>query len=143
MFLTDSADAVRYELAIIALNSIIDSNFIGIGPGGFEIACSLSYSSNTRDVCNPHNWLFELGTNFGVIIMLVQLYIYIRIFQLMLKAIGEVKCKELYFTGVALISTYPGAVLSGVSISSIIGFPLVWCYLGIVLAYINIVKTKS
>jgi teichuronic acid biosynthesis protein TuaE len=125
------------------LISLRDSNFIGIGPGGFELICSTSYAINTRDVCAAHNWLLELGANFGIVILVAQLYIYIKMFRLMVVAINEVQSSRLYFIGLSLITAYPGAVLSGVSISSIIGFSLVWCYFGILLAYVNIIKTKS
>ena len=143
LFFSESADAVRYHLAVIAISTMIDSNYFGAGPGAFELSCFTAYSLDTRDVCNPHNWLLELGANFGLFILLAQLYIYIKLFRLAVKSVLNVKEPKVYFIGLSLLSSYPGAVLSGVSISSIIGYSLVWCYLGIVLAYINIVKDNG
>lgn len=137
-FLSDSADAVRYHLALIAIESLVQSDFFGTGPGGFEQVCLQTFNLDTNDICQPHNWLLELGANFGVIAMLLQLIVYYFLFASCTRLLVKIDSnRNEYLILMGLICSLPSAILSGVSISSIVAFPVVWLYFGFYIATIS------
>lgn len=137
-FFSDSADAVRYHLALIALEALTQSNYFGMGAGGFAKVCSQAFTLETNDICQPHNWLLELGANFGVLAIIIQIFIYYYLFRSCSECLLNNKSNQkrrLKLMG--LMCALPSAILSGISISSIVAFPVVWLYFGMYVAIIS------
>ncbi|WP_394249775.1 hypothetical protein [Vibrio profundi] len=128
----DSADLIRFELARLGFDILVNSYYLGSGPMAFELTCFGSSAYANGGICSPHNWLIELGANFGAISIICQIYIYIYLgFYFFNKFVFEGVSSNSGVLFLTFSSVIPVVFSTGISISSIINFPVVWVMLSL------------
>lgn len=69
---------IRKQLILEGLDITAGSAFMGVGAGNFETYMGTERSQRTGGITNAHNFVLELLGNFGLLITLAFLFIYVR-----------------------------------------------------------------
>jgi teichuronic acid biosynthesis protein TuaE len=122
---------IRTRLNIESINMAIESKLFGVGGGNYEDYMSRSRYHKTAWVIFAHNWWLELLANFGFVIFLCMVVIYLR-WLLTLWRLRQSAQKEdsaiydAYF--ISLLLFLPLSLVP----STIRAFYSVWVYFGII-----------
>ncbi|MBL4938123.1 O-antigen ligase family protein [Clostridium sp. YIM B02515] len=120
----------RYTLIYNVINGIfIKKHYLGYGVGN-SVVLEASFN-NTNDILNVHSFWFEILADFGVIIFLYLLYIYINLI-LGLSKLSK-KSKNIIFSMFLIINIVSLIILIPLSFasSSIISHTIFWIALGL------------
>jgi teichuronic acid biosynthesis protein TuaE len=72
------SDDARGDIINVGIKILIDSNFIGVGPGNFEESISLV---DSNIVAAPHNILLEVVTQYGILGLIIFFCIFLNSFR--------------------------------------------------------------
>ncbi|MFO7659804.1 MAG: O-antigen ligase family protein [Candidatus Cloacimonadaceae bacterium] len=137
-----TSSKIRHRLNIESINLAAESRFFGTGAGSYETYLNKGRYHRTSWVLNPHNWWMELLANFGLLITLGMIFIYLRwLFRLwQLRQASEVKHFDLYDAYfVSLIMFIPLSIIP----SSIKSYYSIWLYFGLIHSVCLAGKLKS
>ena len=71
---------VRTNLYYNSIEALKSSNYLGIGPGQFrQYSIEKKFKLNTETNISPHSWLFEIYSQYGILIFGGYLYIFVLI----------------------------------------------------------------
>lgn len=91
-----SSIKIRSQLFIETFDLAASSGFMGVGGGNIEHHLNTDREYRTAGIINAHNWLLEIFGNFGILILLGFLYIYLRWMYLLWRRYRSVSGKERY-----------------------------------------------
>lgn len=115
----------------------------GIGAGNIEHYMSNYPKYFVGDITNVHNWWIELLVNYGIVIFVGYLILYIGIFVRLWKYVYRLKMPKEKIICEALLCGMVTFSISSISSSSLIAFYPQWAYFGLALAFISYVKNKN
>lgn len=138
----DSVDFIRLYLVKISVNAMQETFYIGLGPGGFELYCESQSAFDLRNICNAHNWFFEIGANFGIVVMFLQIAFPIILFLRLNKYNQLIKSRKEKMIYLAFFGSLPSIFLVSISLSSILQFMMVWIYYAYLLLLINLTRKE-
>jgi teichuronic acid biosynthesis protein TuaE len=129
-----TSSKIRSRLNLESINLAMDSKLFGVGAGGYEIYLGNSRYHKTAWVLNPHNWWLEILANYGLIIFLGFVFMYLRWLHRLwiLRHRADRKrfaVYDAYFVSILLF--VPFSMIP----SSIKGFYSVWIFFGLVHAF--------
>ncbi len=126
-----TSSKIRNQLNIESMNLAIKSNLFGVGAGSYEIYLGNDRYHRTSWVLNPHNWWLELMANFGLIIILGMIFIYMRWLYRLFQLRNSVKNSDFAIYDACFISLLLFVPLSIVP-SSIKSYYSLWVYFGLI-----------
>ncbi|MCM3088667.1 O-antigen ligase family protein [Bhargavaea ginsengi] len=130
---------VRLNLYKSGFYMLLESNFLGVGPKNFGL--NLHPELYTAEIVNPHNWWIELLAEYGVIIFIGFLALYIWILIQLYKIYRQKRItSDITF---ALFLSFCGFVIASVAPSSLFDFWPMWVIIGLALAIINVHYLKK
>lgn len=134
---------IRKALIYESIDLIYESKFIGVGAGNYIDETKPIRSKNTHGVLIPHNFLLELLTEYGLVLFLMFIYIFIRwfidLYIIFRREKGNDRIKTLGML-ISLIFFIPASVLP----SSIIKYSFYWIMFALFQLYIeNNSRTKE
>lgn len=136
-----TSSKIRTQLNQESLNLAAQSGFFGVGAGSYETYLNKGRYHRTSWVVNPHNWWMELLANFGLIIALGMIFIYLRwlfrLWQLRHSSAGkDFDLYDAYFVSLLMF------ILLSIIPSSLRGYYSVWFYFGLIHSVCTTVSTK-
>ncbi len=136
-----TSSKIRTQLNQESLNLAAQSRFFGVGAGSYETYLNKGRYHRTSWVVNPHNWWMELLANFGLIIALGMVFIYLRwlfrLWQLRQSSAGkDFDLYDAYFVSLLMF------ILLSIIPSSLRGYYSVWFYFGLIHSVCTTVSTK-
>lgn len=126
-----TSSKIRIQLNKESINLAVKSNLFGVGAGGYEIFLGNNRYHRTSWVLNPHNWWLELLANFGIIIFLGMIFIYLRWFYRLFQLRNSCKNSAFDIYDACFISLLLFIPLSIVP-SSIKNYYSIWVYFGLI-----------
>jgi teichuronic acid biosynthesis protein TuaE len=128
-FMTSSK--IRTQLNKESIDMAAQSGFLGVGSGNYEYYLHKGRYHRTAWIANPHNWWMELLANFGLLIALGMVFMYLRwlfrLWQLRQSSFGkDFDLYDAYFVSLLLF------ILLTIIPSSLRGYYSVWFYLGLI-----------
>jgi teichuronic acid biosynthesis protein TuaE len=129
---------IRMNLYLDALYATFHSFMLGVGPGNFQYFVYPQF--NTMGIVNPHNWWFEILTNYGFIVLMG----YCCFFVFIVKRIYSIYRLDRINDHVALglLLSFIGFIPACLAPSSLFYFWPMWLLYGIALAFINQERTS-
>lgn len=124
---------IRLNLYKNGLYALYKSNFLGVGPSGYQnnIYSNLFY---TRNILDPHSWWIEILTNYGVFIFVfyvfMVIYILINFYKYYVES--QNKISEIFFL------IWVGFLIGSNGTGVLFYFWPMWLLLGLSLAFINL-----
>lgn len=124
---------IRLNLYMNGLYALYKSNFLGVGPSGYQnnIYSKLFY---TKDILDPHSWWIEILTNYGLFIFVFYvfmcIYILIKLYNYYIES--KNKIPEILFL------SWIGLIIGGQGTGVLFYFWPMWFLLGISLSFINL-----
>lgn len=128
---------IRINLIRNGLHFLYNSFGFGVGAGNIEFHMRNNAIFETFGIVNMHNWWFEILTNYGIIIFILYIIFFIRIF-FKIYVIRKIGSNKIFSE--AILLSLVGFVFASVSPSTFIAFKPQWIILGIAIAYINFYK---
>ncbi|OQP04629.1 hypothetical protein B1690_15250 [Geobacillus sp. 46C-IIa] len=130
--------AIRKELLFKGLELLKNSYFLGVGPGNFEENIHKITSGRGIDgIFNAHNWWMELLANYGLIVFLS--YVIIFVFLLLhLKKIRKWGSGTYSYYALYFFLSFIGFIFASASSSSIFYMWYQWLHFSLAVSFINI-----
>jgi teichuronic acid biosynthesis protein TuaE len=128
------AGFVRLNLILNGLYFLYNSFGFGVGAGNIEFYMRNNAIFETFGIENMHNWWFEIITNYGIIIFMLYLMFFIRIF-FKIYMIRKTENNKIFSE--AILLSLIGFIFASISPSTFIAFRPQWIIIGIAIAYIN------
>lgn len=141
---TGKSVTVRKFLLLNGLNFLAKSHYMGVGAGNIE---PLMEGAPKVDKVNMHNWWAEILVNFGVIIFVL----YIALYVLMLWRLGKLAFLKISpkispiirWGAVSCLAAMIGYSIGGMAPSTAIHFTPMWICYGLSLAVIVLGETQK
>ncbi|MBM4398952.1 MAG: O-antigen ligase family protein [Candidatus Cloacimonetes bacterium] len=73
-----TSSSIRNQLNRESINLLSLSKFLGVSGGNYEVYLNKARYHKTSWVINPHNWWLEILANFGLLVALGMVFIYLR-----------------------------------------------------------------
>ncbi len=126
-----TSSKIRSQVNHESIDIAAQSKLLGVGAGNYEVYMSQGRYHRTSWVLNAHNWWFELLANFGLLIFLGMLFIYLRwiycIFILKQKS-DRITYAEYDAYFISLLLFLPLSIVP----SSIRGYYSLWIYFSLI-----------
>lgn len=129
---TNSAEAVRLNLAFMTFDIMAEYPLTGYGAGGAEAFCD-ARNYETFGICVPHNWPLEMASNFGVPLAVLNIVAILTLLMFLLRH-GERGTFRPVF-----VALFACTIVANFTASSILVLAPIWVVLGLLLAYGNII----
>ena len=127
--------SIRKSLIRENIDMMYESKFLGVGSGNIPSIIAQKRFKKTQNILNPHNFLLELSTAYGLFfgIFFIYLYIYLMfdLFKVMKKERDNFQAKAAF---VSLLLFIPASVLP----SSIIRYNFYWVFFAYFAQFINL-----
>jgi teichuronic acid biosynthesis protein TuaE len=137
---TMSSNIVRLNLLRNTFHYFLETYGFGVGAGNLPYYYKNLPIYNTNSVVETHNWLAEIMGNFGLIIVLGYITMYIFLFySLYMIYKKRPKHKGLLEAGMIGLATF---LVSSISPSSISNLYFHWVFLGFVISMVSVFKGK-
>jgi teichuronic acid biosynthesis protein TuaE len=124
---TMSSLKIRKQLFVETFDLASSTALMGVGGGNFEHYMNTDREYRTAGIINAHNWLLEILGNFGVIILMGFLYIYIKWLYMLWRLYMKSRGRERYLYLMYLMSLLLFIASSALP-SSIRWNHLIWIY---------------
>lgn len=109
-----SSVKIRMHLIDEVVELTEESKFMGLGGGNIEHHMSTDRTHRTAGIINAHNWLLELLGNFGIIPLIIFMYVYLKwLYHLVRRYLeSEGRLKALYMSYIwVLLLFVPASIL--------------------------------
>lgn len=135
----DGSDHVRINLIKNGLFFLISTLGFGVGAGNIEHWMSYEAIYNTGGVLNIHNWWLEILVNYGLIIFIMYLTFYVKLFKSVYRKFKHSRSKIDISISLGTMCFIGGYIIGSISSSSNINSEWLWVFWGIVVAYQGII----
>jgi teichuronic acid biosynthesis protein TuaE len=144
IFQSETSDKIRLNLIKNGLVFLKDTFFLGTGTGNLEYWMSNYSVYYVGTVKNMHNYWFEILSTFGILVFISYIYFYSRLFIENIKTLKITrKNTSMYKIAIVFISLQLSFILASISSSSNISSEWLWLYWGIIISFVNIIKSKN
>jgi teichuronic acid biosynthesis protein TuaE len=129
----------RWTMMVDITNGVfLEGHIQGFGVN--NTAYYLGKVGNAHGLVNPHSLWFEILGDFGIVILLYLIFIYLSMLWDLLKIYLEARKKAIYgltsYLCLSLIAALGGFILTSFAPSSVISFPQMWLLYGLAAAVI-------
>ncbi len=139
---TDS-NLIRLNLIRNGALFLVRSFGFGVGAGNIEYWMSHFRVFDTGIITNMHNWWMEILTGYGVVIFILYILFYVRLFKTMYNTYRKSTERIHSSLSLGIMCFMAGFVLGSISASSNITTEWLWVYWGIVIAYQGTLEPKG
>jgi teichuronic acid biosynthesis protein TuaE len=129
------SDSVRINLIKNGLSFLISTFGFGVGAGNIEHWMSHETIYSTGGVFNLHNWWLEILVGYGLIIFVMYLVFYVKLFKNIYRKFKYSTNKMDISISLGIICFMVGYVIGSISSSSNISSEWLWVFWGIAIAY--------
>ncbi|MBY8911580.1 O-antigen ligase family protein [Bacillus sp. YC2] len=137
------SNLARANLLKNAFHYVIDSYGFGVGAGNVSYYLASEPVYDTGGVAEVHNWLVEMMANFGLLIMLGYLTVYLYLFWTLYKFHERKLGNQSKLIAEGLITALVGFLVSSISPSSVSNLFFHWVFLSLVIAAVNILRRSQ
>jgi teichuronic acid biosynthesis protein TuaE len=127
--------SIRKSLIKENIDMMYESKFLGVGSGNIPSIIAQKRFYNTQNILNPHNFLLELTTAYGLIFGLIFVYFYIHLlfdlYKIMKREKDNFHARAAFLS---LLLFIPASVLP----SSIIKYNFYWIFFAYFTQFINL-----
>lgn len=134
---------VRWNLVYNSFYFFINSFGLGVGPGNLEAYNKFKSPTFTDGIINSHNWWFEIMANYGILIFLLYVIMYVWILYTLFTIRIQTNNLKSRVIAEFLLAGFLTFIVSSSSPSSVIAFIPQWILLGIALSFINVYKREQ
>ncbi|GEM02103.1 teichuronic acid biosynthesis protein TuaE [Halolactibacillus halophilus] len=134
------SDATRINLIKNGMIFLLSTFGFGTGAGNIEIWMANYSKYFVGDILNIHNWWFEILVGYGIIIFIMYMWFYIRLFNSMYRKYKKSSNKIEITISLAIMSSMVGYIVGSVSSSSNISSEWLWVFWAIAIAFQGIPK---
>lgn len=133
------SDFVRINLIKNGLFFLIFTLGFGVGAGNIEYWISHKAIYNTGGILNIHNWWLEILVGYGVLIFIMYIVFYVKLFKSVYRKFKYSRSKVDMSISLGIMCFMIGYVIGSISSSSNISSEWLWVFWGIAVAYQGIV----
>lgn len=129
------SDATRINLVKNGFLFLISTLGFGTGAGNIEYWMINYGTYYTGNIANMHNWWMEILTGYGVLIFVLYITFYLKLFRDLYKTYRTSKDKKTISISLGIMSIMAGFAIGSISSSSNISSEWLWVFWSIVIAY--------
>lgn len=137
------SDFVRINLIKNGLFFLISTLGFGVGAGNIEYWMSHKAMYNTGGVLNIHNWWLEILVGYGVVIFIMYIVFYFKLFRSFYRKFKYSRSKVDMSMSLGIMCFMIGYVIGSISSSSNISSEWLWVFWGIAIAYQGVVLDEN
>lgn len=137
------SDFVRINLIKNGLFFLISTLGFGVGAGNIEYWMSHKAMYNTGGVLNIHNWWLEILVGYGVVIFIMYIVFYFKLFRSFYRIFKYSRSKVDMSMSLGIMCFMIGYVIGSISSSSNISSEWLWVFWGIAIAYQGVVLDEN
>jgi teichuronic acid biosynthesis protein TuaE len=137
------SDFVRINLIKNGLFFLISTLGFGVGAGNIEYWMSHKAMYNTGGVLNIHNWWLEILVGYGVVIFIMYIVFYFKLFRSFYRKFKYSRSKVDMSMSLGIMCFMIGYVIGSISSSSNISIEWLWVFWGIAIAYQGVVLDEN
>jgi len=130
-----SSDVARINLIKNGFTFLINTFGFGTGAGNIEYWMDNYGTYNTFGLTNMHNWWMEILTGYGIIVFLLYITFYIKLFQSLYRKYKISKDKIDTSISLCIMCCLAGFTIGATSSSSNISSEWLWVFFGISIVY--------
>ncbi|MCR6596428.1 O-antigen ligase family protein [Bacillus halotolerans] len=134
------SNVARANLLKNAWHFFLDSYGFGVGAGNVSYYLEHHALYDTDNVTEVHNWLAEILANFGLLIMLGYLAIYLYLIWVLYKFYERKMENQSRLITEGLITAMVSFLVSSISPSSVSNLFFHWVFLALVIAAVNVLR---
>ena len=139
----DGSNIIRMNLIYNSIDFLSQTYGFGVGAGNAEAWMGKYAIYDTRGITNPHNWWIEILVDYGLLIFVFYIIIYMRlVYQLFVVFLRSKDANQKEIAKVLLVSLLT-FVFACISSSSVMAFMPQWILLIMSISFINITKLKK
>lgn len=135
--------ATRMNLVRNGLSFLHSTAGFGVGAGNVEYWMANFARHNTGGITNPHNWWLEISINYGILIFLGYITLYLGIIRGLWRVYRRVKNRTNKMICEGLLVALVGFFLASISSSSIMALKPQWFLFSFALAFLNYARNKE
>ena len=129
------SDYVRINLIKNGLFFLISTFGLGVGAGNIEQWMIGKAIYNTNGIINMHNWWLEIIVGYGLLIFIMYLVFYIKLFKSVYRIFKYSRNEIDISISLGIMCFMVGYVIGSVSSSSNVNSEWLWVFWGIAVAY--------
>ena len=141
---TISSDGVRVKLVLAGLEMFVNSYGMGVGGGNYPYYINHHLiTTNTHGYCNPHNWVIEVLSQYGLVIFILLAVFGFYLIQQYLKLMKQFKnegVNKFTVCGILLGIAY---LIMSIDPSSFMRMPMNWIALSIIVIITDCLHTNA
>ncbi|MBD8070885.1 teichuronic acid biosynthesis protein TuaE [Bacillus sp. PS06] len=138
-----SSNHVRLNLLKNTFHYFLNTYGFGVGAGNLPFYLEYKPIFNTAGVLEVHNWLAEIAGNFGIVIIVGYIIMYVYLFfSLLLNEEAQRNSHQKMLAEAAMVSLV-AFLVSSISPSSVSNLYFHWVFLGFVIAMVSVFKSKA
>lgn len=141
-FTQGGSDNIRLNLIKNGLLYLYSTLGFGVGAGNIEYWMIHEALYNTGGISNIHNWWFEILIGYGIIIFIMYIVFYYKLFKSALLKFKYSRCKIDMSISMGIMCFMIGYIIGSISSSSNINSEWLWVFWGIAVAYQGIDDNK-
>ncbi len=139
----DGSIASRIALIKNALIFSAGSYGLGVGAGNIEYMIEYHGVYDTNGIYKVHNWWLEVLVNYGILVFMGYLVMYLTILLSMFKAYQQAEDSRQKQISQALLLALVAFPIGAISTSSLFTFFPQWILFGLSIAYLSALKRES
>ncbi|MGB3479106.1 MAG: O-antigen ligase family protein [bacterium] len=129
--------AIRSNLARNCLEFLYPTAGLGVGSGNVEYWMENFARHNTAGILNAHNWWLEILTNYGILIFICYIAVYLWLIIRLWRSWCRTNVPKERMITEALLLSLVGFSVASISSSSIMAFEPNWMLFAFALAFLN------
>lgn len=129
------SDSVRINLIKNGFEFLLNTFGFGTGAGNIEYWMENYGTYYTGGIVNIHNWWMEILTGYGIVIFVLYITFYLRLFRSLYRKYRTTKDKKNMTISLALMCCMAGFVIGSISSSSNISSEWLWVFWAVAIAF--------
>ncbi|RYL89316.1 O-antigen ligase domain-containing protein [Sporolactobacillus sp. THM7-4] len=137
-----TSNVIRSHLLLNTIHYVADTFGFGVGAGNLPYYLKNEPIYDTRQIDEVHNWLAEILGNFGLLIVLGYITMYLFLFISLYRAWRLHTGREQKTLIEALVTALVAFLVSSISPSSVSNLYFHWVFLGLVIATVSVLRSE-
>lgn len=135
-----SSTGIRINLIRNSLKFLRDTYSFGVGSGNAKYYMAHYEKFPTKMIYNVHNWWIQILVEYGVLIFVGYLLVFISLVILLYRLYKRAQTNQQKMICTALLGGLFAFPLASISPSSIMGFKFQWVFIAFAIGYLNLMR---
>lgn len=130
-----NSEVIRVNLLRNGIKFIFETFGFGTGAGNIEYWMKNKAVYNIGNITNIHNWWGEIGVGYGIVVFVLYIKFFIKLFQDLMKIYKKSKDDNVRSVSMGLLCCMSGFVIGSMSSSSNLSSEWLWVFWAVAIAF--------